>query len=328
MNVHFAHSYFSKAPTSERRRLERLLSQQESSIQQAFAEFMSGVKSPAAMREVRLLLEAGNIEGALRIVDSYVLRLGSAVTTAFQAAGAAEGAALASSLAPAIALTFDPTNPRAAAIMRRNRLKFIEDFTRSQREVTRQAIVDALRAGEGPIKTGRAFRDSIGLTLFQRRAVDNYRRLLEQGSREALARDVRDRRFDRTVERAIDSGEPLSTQQINRMVQRYQQRFTQLRAETIARTEGLRAVSQARQEAFEQVIEQAGIPEDKVIRVWRSPLDDRTRDTHRAMNGQQRGLRVPFASPSGARLMFPGDPNAPAREVINCRCVLTHTIIE
>jgi hypothetical protein len=40
------------------------------------------------------------------------------------------------------------------------------------------------------------------------------------------------------------------------------------------------------------------------------------------MDGQERGLNEPFDSPSGAQLMYPGDPDAPAEEVINCRCAV------
>ena len=319
----------SKAPLSERQRLDRLLLSQEAVIRNAFAVFLSQARSPAVLRQARLLLEARNIEGVLQLIDSYVIRLGSVVTTVFQDSGIKETEAAISQLGigtAGIAITFDVTNPRASAIMRRSRLKFIRDFTRSQRDSTRQALVTALREGFSPIKTARVFRDSIGLTEYQRNAVNNYRRLLEENSREALTRDLRDRRSDRSIERALELGEPLSAAQINRMVSRYHQNFLQLRAETIARTESLGAVGLARQESLEQVLEQAQIPPDKVTRIWGTNLDGRERATHHAMNGQRRGLRVPFQSPSGARLMYPGDNTAPAEEIINCRCVVTHHI--
>ena len=320
-----------KAQLSERERLERLLSKQEASIQAAFVIFLAEVRSPEILREARLLLEDRNIEGALRLVDSYIIRLGGVITSVFQDVGAEEASAMTNQFQvglAGVAISFDPTNPRAAELMRRSRLTFVRELTRSQREVTRQAVVESLQEGLGSTQTSRLFRDSIGLTQFQRNAVNNYKRLLQLGSREALDRVLRDRRFDPTVERAIDSGEPLSAGQINRMVQRYRQRFIQLRAETIARTESLRVVGEARQESLEQNLEQTGIPPDKVTRIWQATRDERTRDTHRVMHGQRRGLREPFQSPSGARLRFPGDSSAPAAEVINCRCVLVHEIEE
>ena len=52
----------------------------------------------------------------------------------------------------------------------------------------------------------------------------------------------------------------------------------------------------------------------------------RTRLTHAVLDGKTAGLREPFRSPSGAFLMFPGDPSAPGAEIINCRCNLTYRI--
>jgi hypothetical protein len=37
------------------------------------------------------------------------------------------------------------------------------------------------------------------------------------------------------------------------------------------------------------------------------------------------GLHQPFVTPLGIELMYPGDPNAPAGDVVNCRCVVTVT---
>ena len=70
------------------------------------------------------------------------------------------------------------------------------------------------------------------------------------------------------------------------------------------------------------MLEKTGIDPSLVERTWAATMDKRTRDTHWDMNGQVRGMNIPFDSPSGAKLLFPGDPTAPAAEVINCRCVL------
>ena len=46
----------------------------------------------------------------------------------------------------------------------------------------------------------------------------------------------------------------------------------------------------------------------------------RTRPSHAAASGQVRKINKPFLV-GGALLRFPGDPNAPVREIVNCRCV-------
>lgn len=316
-----------KVARGERARIEQLIMGQESRIRSAFRRFFDDVRSEAVRRQVRIALERGAIEDALRVVDAHVLRLGGALTQSFQSVGALEAAALARVLPRAvahIAVSFDPTWPRAAELMRQNRLEFVREFTRAQREATRAALVESFQVGSGPVDTARAFRESIGLTERQRQMVANYRRLLERGDAAALARELRDRRFDPSVRRMLQTGEPLGARRINRMVVAYRNRFVQYRAETIARVEGLRVAGAARHEALVQAVEQSGMPRDAVIRTWRDSDDARVRETHEQMDGQQRGLDEPFTSPSGARLMYPGDRTAPAEEVINCRCAVLH----
>lgn len=313
-------------PSPEQRRLETLLDKQEATVRDAFRAFIATVRSDRIMGQIADFLERGDVETALRLVDTYVVRLSSSLSNVFIAAAAAEVDETARKLSPIVALSFDASHPRAAELMRRNRLSFIRDFAQEQRRATRRALTTALMQGTGPIDTARVFRDSIGLTERQEQAAQNYARLLRAGSAEALERDLRDRRFDPTVRRAARGGEPLKEAQIANMVSRYRDRSLMLRAETIARTESVRVTSIARREGFAQALEDAGVTPDQVVRVWNSTSDARTRDAHRAMDGQERGPDEPFQDGDGNRLMFPGDPNAPPATTVACRCVVTHRI--
>jgi hypothetical protein len=310
-------------------RLDALLARQERRVREAFADFVRDARSPKVVAEVSRFLQAGDVEGALRILDSYVTRMGGVIPRIFTEAAAAEIAAVAPLIArlnPRVAISFSPTDPAAADLMRRASLEFIAEFTQKQRESVRAAVIEAMLEGKGPAATARAFRDSIGLTATQNRAVANYRRLLEAGSREALDRELRDKRFDPTVRRAADGDGPIPAAKIDTMVERYRERYLRERSETIAITEGTRVTSEARDEAFRQAAEQSGLDLSLVDEIWNSTRDQRTRDTHRAMNRQVRPFGVAFDSPSGAQLRFPGDPQAPAAEVIRCRCHKTRRI--
>lgn len=55
------------------------------------------------------------------------------------------------------------------------------------------------------------------------------------------------------------------------------------------------------------------------IKEWHTEMDGRERATHKRANGQRRQLSDTFTV-GGASLKYPGDPAAPADEVINCRC--------
>lgn len=314
-------------PSLERQRLDALLDETDQVFRDAFAQFVRTVQSPKVMAAITERLEAGDTNGALDIVQSHVVTLGQSIPRAFQLAGeAAAIEALAELSNDAIGFAFDPTNPRAAAIIRQETLSLIREFSARQIETTREALGLAFDEGAGTFGAARAFRDSIGLTRRQAAAVRNYGRLLRDGSAEALNRDIRDRRFDRTVRRAVRGERALSGDQVERMTTRYRERYLMYRSENIARTESVRATSMAREESFRQLAEQTGVGE-RIRRIWNSTLDKRTRDQHVPMNGQVRRMNEAFQDGDGNRLLFPGDPSAPAETTINCRCVLTLRIV-
>ena len=83
-------------------------------------------------------------------------------------------------------------------------------------------------------------------------------------------------------------------------------------AKRVAQTERTRVQSQATFEAGMEA-KAMGI---KVYYIWNTRMVN-SRDTHIALNGKKTMVGDPFP---GSILRFPGDPNAPAEEVINCHC--------
>ena len=315
----------SKARVSERTRLESVLAKQERRVRQAFVGFVAETTSERTMREVRQYLERNDIQAAMKVVNQHVVALGRVIPQAFTDVAGAEAKTLATRITnrSRVAIGFDASNQRAAQLMRQSQLQFVSGLTNSQAAATRKALATTLAQGGSVRDAARAFRNSIGLTESQLDAVESYRAALERNSAQALGRALRDRRFDSTVERAVESGELLETSQINRMVDRYREQMLSLRAETIARTESLGVVSAARHEATTQLMEQVGFGEGEVTRTWRATQDKRTRDSHADMDGQTVGLNEPFVSGLGNELMYPGDQSAPAGDRINCRCTVT-----
>lgn len=96
---------------------------------------------------------------------------------------------------------------------------------------------------------------------------------------------------------------------IRRIEQTYEN-INKARAALIARTEVHNSTQYGTMEGYRQ----AGL----TTKVWVAVLDRSTRDSHARIDGQERPLDRPFSN----GLMFPGDPNGPAEEVINCRCVI------
>lgn len=61
-------------------------------------------------------------------------------------------------------------------------------------------------------------------------------------------------------------------------------------------------------------------------KVWLATSDDRVREAHEDLDGQEREIDEPFDSMYG-KIMYPGDPDADPANVYNCRCTLTYKVV-
>lgn len=94
--------------------------------------------------------------------------------------------------------------------------------------------------------------------------------------------------------------------------------ITRNRAMKIVRTESVRAAN------FGYMIG-AYDSDYEMVKEWVAVEDGRTRRTHShasGVDGEKRDLMKPFSN----GLQYPGDPTAPAKETINCRCVVTFRV--
>jgi hypothetical protein len=103
------------------------------------------------------------------------------------------------------------------------------------------------------------------------------------------------------------------------------------RSETILRTEMQRAYNLAHHSQQKRVQKLAQTQNVRVLKGWTATADMRTRqshlDAHRKYSTNPIPVDEPFIlrSKTGKdrgphKLMYPGDPNGPAHETINCRC--------
>lgn len=125
---------------------------------------------------------------------------------------------------------------------------------------------------------------------------------------------------------AAESGKTLSDTEKSLLVAALLRRMFKQRASLIGETETL-AAAESTKELKAEAITNTGLRERyMVLQTWNSLLDGRERETHGAADGQERASGVAFSIGSSS-LLYPGDPAAPARERINCRCFLTSSII-
>lgn len=95
------------------------------------------------------------------------------------------------------------------------------------------------------------------------------------------------------------------------------------RARTIARTEVVGASNGTAHDVAAAVIVAGG----RLSKTWIATDDERTRDTHAEADGQTVAYDEPFTV-GDAMLMYPGDPDGPPEEIINCRCSQAYEPVE
>ena len=136
---------------------------------------------------------------------------------------------------------------------------------------------------------------------------------ISQGLYQRLGQDIDilKSRITNEVSRGISSGmrwEQVAQQLSNKTGIGY------TNAVRIARTEGHRIQCQAGMDACHKAKDMGA----DVVKQWDATLDARTRDSHAKVDGEIKELDEEFSN----GLMFPGDTDGAAAEVINCRCAL------
>lgn len=325
---------------SQKRLFRELAAKYGPEVAQAFMAAIRDLTREVEFQKLLLALERRDLDAAMQAlhIDRAAFQpLEAKLVEAFTAGG--QGAVATMPAAVSIGFRFDPGNQRAAAIIRETAATLITRLTQGEIDQARAFLADGMARGAGPRSvaldlvgrinraTGNREGGLIGLSGPYRDYVATARDELASTDpallRNYLTRNQRDRRYDKAVARAIETGKPVPPDTARTAVTRYSARLVRLRGEVIARTEGLPAIRAAKHEAFQQLVDDGRVEVMDIVRGWSTTEDGRQRDTHDAMNGQEvRGLDTPFTSPSGAQFRWPGDSSlgAPAAEVIACRC--------
>lgn len=310
----------------------------------AFFRALDDLKAQAEIERVIAAIQAGNIEAALEalhIDPEAFAELPEIIRRAYAEGGRATVERMPRRTPEGLALVvrFDPGHSEAAAWLAEHGARLVTGVTEDMRAATRDQLVAGMQRGANPrtvaldivgrLNRATGFREGgiIGLTSQQAGYVARAKTQLASTDAEELnaylGRNLRDKRFDRSVAKAIRTGEPIPVEVQAKAAQAYAARLLRHRGETIGRVEAMTAIQTAKRAAFLQGIEAGKFAEDEIERTWRSAGDLRVRHTHVVLNGQKkRGLSEPFVSPSGARLMHPMDTSLGAGmdEIAGCRC--------
>lgn len=316
--------------------IDTLLKLLTAEMQSAFLMAVQGVVDSVVLQQVIDAIVAGDADKAFELLgfNPAALRpITAAIERMYEQSGnwTAEGYPRQPGYP---VFRFDVRSPNAEKWIKDKSSELISRLTDEARINVKSTLETGIIRGQNPRNTaldivGRIDRQTgkreggvIGLTVGQESWARSFRMNLEQLSEDYFTKQLRDKRFDGTVRKAIDSGKPLPTDVIDKLVARYRASALKYRGETVARTESIHAFSVAELESARQIVATGAVRQKDVKREWDSAGDRRVRPAHKDMDGQQVGLDEPFRSPDGALLMYPGDTTlgAPARDVVNCRC--------
>lgn len=334
--------------------LEEIARRLEPGMARAFLDSVQQVRGAVDPDHIAILLEHGDINGVLEAIGlndpAWLDKFRAAVAEGFVFGGHATHAGIRELIVQAveqdiitpgaetrITALFGVRNLPAEDALRRYDYALVREVTNNTRDGIRTALQDGMEAGRNPVQSaldlcgrigagGEREGGTLGLTDTQTASVIRARMELASGDpallRRYLGRELRDRRYDAAVLRAIRSGEPLPVEVQDKAGTAYSNRFLRYRAETVARTESLRAASVGQEAALQNAVATGALDPDKVRTFWIKTEDERTREAHKqipGMNPDGVPLGGFFITPLGL-MRYPRDPEGEAANVIGCRC--------
>jgi len=297
----------------------------------SYLDVASWLESQNSLAEIEQRIIRGNYAGAVANLDAAGRRVAADIQESYFTVARAEAAWLDEKVADRL-IRFDQESPEIVARARANKFELVQGFDLERNEITRQitqrAIVEGAQGGINPRRIAQDFRASIGLTAQQETWVANYRRALESGDYlRATVYELSSGQADRTLRSYADSGKTLSATQIDDFTERYRANALTYRAETIARTEGLRNANLGAQDAMTQAIERGDVDAADLVVEWHAgPATANARDQHQAMDGVRVKFGTDFVLPDGTRMSRPGDPRGGAEHNASCRCTASTTL--
>lgn len=328
--------------------LIKLLAEYEPKLRDAILDGIRRMRDEALLVEIVRMIELNDVAGVLRALGlSPALFNGFyfALAQTFEAGGLALIAGLPKYVTGGdgvkTMVRFDVRDRAAEQWLGQRSSGLIAEIEEDVRQAVRDALQRGQREGRNPRnvaldlvgrvnrQTGRREGGSVGLTSGQLGWVESARQKLLTLDEAYFDMGLRASRFDDVVRQAIASGKPLPAETVDKLIGLYKDNALKHRGEQIGRTEALSALNRGEYEAIKQAALRNGRPLSAIRKVWDSAGDGRVRDSHRALDGVSVGMDEPFVSPvTGARMMHPhdGSLDAPARELIGCRCRIRYEI--
>jgi hypothetical protein len=211
-------------------------------------------------------------------------------------------------VSPPINIAFDKKNPYAIQWARRHSALLVQEITNQSRMAVRQIITAALSEGIPPRESAILIRASVGLTESQAGAVLRLNRALVEGAGKTV-------KAGKLTIRVPQRG--LTRDKLDLALNRYANRLTKYRAETIARTETMRASNEGQRLLWNNA-QRKGLIHRSAKREWIATLGGPRRPTCErclGLNGQTAPINGTFEG---------GLEHPPAHPRCRCTTALTY----
>lgn len=234
------------------------------------------------------------------------------------------------------------TTPAIDRWIDRNVTDVIQKFVYATQDGLRETILRMIADGSSPEAIARMVLGSstaphrpgslLGLDRPQMDQVQTMRERLLSGNpvemRKVFGMKNRDRRSDRSIQKAIDEGRPVPRDLVDHIAGRSADRMFGKRTAGMAVTMARIAERSGMHEAYRQVIDRLGLSDDAVTKIWlRGPGGDDPRKQHTQVNlVEVVGLDEPFIMPDGTPMAFAHDPAGGAKHCANCTCETEYVI--
>lgn len=322
-------------------RINLLVEAWEPAIRAAFMDAVNSIRSAISIKQLVERLERGDVGGAvevLRIEHEAFGGLDTAIADAFNAGGlaAVEDMRLRDPEGRRVHFRWNVRDPESEAWLRWHGAGLVTSLTDEQRDNARTILSVGLARGDNPTRTaldmvGRVSRVTgtrqggvLGLSAPHLAVTERARSSLISGDVEGMRHYMtltrRDRRFDASIRRAIETGKGITRGDVDRVIGRLSDSYLKLRADTIALHETFNALAESRNAAFRQAIAKGDVQADLVTKTWRHTAAEHPRMQHVAMAGQTVRFDQPFIAPDGTPIMYPHAEGVPVSHTLGCRC--------
>lgn len=327
---------------SNREILLNLASEWQQELAREWLAAINSITSAVVLKELVAELERGNIERAVAILNidaDRFSRFEAGILSAYNQGGLATVGGMPSLRDPSgnrVQFAWGVRNTPAEDALRNHAAGLVDGLVGEQLASVRNVLVDGLARGQNPRQTALALvgkvnprtrlREGglIGLNPSQVQTLDKIYAGLRAGDAQAM-RDylgyaLRDKRFDGHVKRALEQGGVVNVDAIDRIVTAYSNRALKYRADNLALTETNIALTQAKNDAFQQQIDAGKLEAGDVVKTWGRSISKEKRADHLAMVGQTVPFNQLFTLPDGIQCTGPHDPNLPAHHLVGCKC--------